>query len=77
MTVGSPNTAVQNGRATTSIPRGTVIDMRRRHAALPEGKLDVRSPVHYRDDIATPVIVTFTLIVHSPASQDLRLTPNP
>ena len=39
--------------------------------------MDVCSLVHYRDDIATPVIVAFTLIVHSLASQDLRLTPNP
>ena len=75
--VSSPKTAVQNGRATTSIPRRTAVDIRRPRAVPPGGGMGVRRPVQYRAEISTPGIVAFTLIVHAPASRDLRLPTSP
>ena len=74
--VSSPETAVHNGRAATYIPCNTSVGMGTSTRCASRGWDGVHRPGQYRAELSTFGIVASILVVHAPASRDLRLPPS-
>ena len=74
--VSSPETAIHNGRAATCISCSTSVGLGTSTRCASRGWDGVRRPGQYRAELSTFGIVASTLVVHAPASRDLRLPPS-